>query len=167
MLEAQEAVKAASDEELAETVEQLTVLKEAYQNALDDLALDQQEKIEQIALVIKNEQATVEAIKVEEQRLAKRRQACENTIKWWKECLLQNMQATECRKVETTKAVVRLRKNPASAVFDDEEAFLINAPDRFKRVKVEIRRSDVTRALKNGETVEGAHLEQKESVTIG
>ena len=56
-------------------------------NALEALEIQRDEKIENIALFIKNLKAEAEAIKAEKMNLAKRQQTAENKAEWLKQYL--------------------------------------------------------------------------------
>ena len=57
---------------------------------LDALQIQRDEKVENIACLIKNLKAEAEAIQNEERKLKSRRQACENHADWLKKYLANN-----------------------------------------------------------------------------
>lgn len=125
-----------------------------------------EDKADGYAMVMKNLQADVEALKAEEERLYNRRKAIENNIKAMKERLQMAMQMTGKVKFKTTLFSFGIQKNPASVVLDSgnyedyPEEFLIEQPPK-------IDKADIKEALKAGEDLGGlAHLEQTEGVRI-
>ena len=58
---------------------------------LDDLTIAKDEKVENIALFIKNLTAEAEAIKKEKQALEKRQKTAENRAEWLKKYLSNNL----------------------------------------------------------------------------
>lgn len=73
-----------------------------------------QDKVQNTALVIRNLEADVDAIKAEEKRLAERRKAIENNCKGLKDYLYQQMVATDLKRIKGTIVTVGIQKNPAS-----------------------------------------------------
>ena len=86
---------------------------ETIKDTLDGLSGDLQDKIKNLAYAIKNEKAKAEAIKTEQARLAKRKEAAEKTVSSMTEYLLINMLASGVT-VDDAVMPVKLAKCPAS-----------------------------------------------------
>lgn len=120
------------------------------------------EKLEGTACYCRELLAESEAIKAEEERLAKRRKALENKSERLKNYLMPALEAMG-GKVKGIMASVRIGKSQAVTVFDIDAL-----PDAFKHVKTTIDPDKVAlkKALKSGEVIPGAALEDRQSVVI-
>lgn len=120
------------------------------------------EKLEGTACYVRELKAEADAIKAEEERLAKRRKALENKSERLKNYMQPALEAMG-GKVKGVMASVRIGKSQAVTVFD-----LDALPDAFKRVvtKVDPDKVALKKALKAGEDIPGAALEDRHSVVI-
>ncbi|WP_302602471.1 siphovirus Gp157 family protein [uncultured Sutterella sp.] len=120
------------------------------------------EKLEATACYVRELEAEAEAIKAEEDRLAKRRKALEGKAARLKTYLMPALEAVG-GKVKGVMASLRISRTQAVYVFD-----LDALPDAFKRVKTTIDPDKVAlkKALKSGEVIPGAALEDRQSVVI-
>lgn len=120
------------------------------------------EKLEGTACYCRELLAEAEAIKAEEERLAKRRKALENKSERLKNYMMPALEAMG-GKVKGVMASVRIGKSQAVTVFDIDAL-----PDAFKHVKTTIDPDKVAlkKALKSGEVIPGAALEDRQSVVI-
>jgi len=124
-----------------------------------DEAIDQ--KADGYGRMIKNLQAQAEVVKVEEKRLAAKRQTLENQAKRLQKHLEAAMIATNKRKINTELFVFSVQKN-APSLADFDEAIV---PEEYWKVTRSIDRSALLKAVKDGE-VEGIELKQTESLRI-
>lgn len=129
---------------------------------LEALALARDEKLENLALYIKNKAAEAEAIKAEKQALEKRQKAALNRAEKARD-FLARMLAGE--KFTTPKVAVSWRKSEqvevSMAFFTDE------SNERFLRFKdPEADKTAIKAALKAGETVPGAEIVSKMNMSI-
>lgn len=120
------------------------------------------EKLEGTACYCRELLAEAEAIKAEEERLAKRRKALENKSERLKNYMMPALEAMG-GKVKGVMASVRIGKSQAVTVFDIDAL-----PDAFKHVKTTIDPDKVAlkKDLKSGEVIPGAALEDRQSVVI-
>lgn len=120
------------------------------------------EKLEGTACYVRELKAEAGAIKAEEERLAKRRKALENKSERLKAYMMPALEAMG-GKVKGVMASVRIGKSQAVTVFDIDAL-----PDAFKHVKTTIDPDKVAlkKALKSGEVIPGAALEDRQSVVI-
>lgn len=126
--------------------------------ALEQLQMDREEKIENCCLLYKNLCAEAAAIKAEEESLAKRRKPIENHAKWLK-TYVQN--SLDGEKFKTARCETRYTRTQAVEVDD-----LDQIPKEYLRVKKEADRTAIKAILKNGGIVAGAHLEDRQSMSI-
>lgn len=154
---------AAEDDMLidAETGELISVSQ-----ALDALRMEREAKLENVACWVKNLSAEADAIREEENRLAKRRKAAETKAANLKAWLLAAMTREDgtTDKLKTGRVMVSVKRNPPSMVVDDEE-MLPWAYTTVKQVFVQDKAA-IKAALIAGEEVPWAHLEYGRSVII-
>ncbi len=123
-------------------------------------------KAENCGKVLRNLEGNIEALKSEEERFKKRRQALENNAKRLKLALQGAMEVTGKTKIKTDLFSFSIRKNAPAVVMD--EPYIENVPERFlKYSDPTINRTAIKEAIQNGEDLEGlAHLEQSSSLSI-
>jgi hypothetical protein len=91
-----------------------------------------------LALLDKELEAEVLAIKNEVDRLSTRKRVAENKIKWIETYLLENMLATGVDKIPNELITVGLRKAPISVVIIDQSLI----PEKFLRVIPEVKEAN-------------------------
>lgn len=128
-------------------------------NDLDQLQVERNEKIENIALYIKNLEALSAGIKAEEERLKERRQAYDKKIASLEEYLTH---ACEGNKFTTPKCEISFRKSTVCEV--DEE--LLPKVWWKQKITETIDKTGLKNALKQGEDIPGAKLVDKQNITI-
>lgn len=128
---------------------------------LDELNSAFEEKAEAIACYAKGVKAEAEAIKAERSMLDKRREAAERKLKMLKEYLAMNMAAVGIDKLKTPRCSISFRKTSKVEISDMDKL-----PDEFKRITVEPRKSDISAAIKTGESVPGAAIIEDKSLQI-
>ena len=135
---------------------------------LDALQMEREQKLEGVALWIKDLKAEAEAVKAEADKLTARKKAVENKIDGLKQWLLY---ALNGEKLKTARCNV-YQTHSQKVVIDDEKALvdmLMTSPfgEKFLRVKdPEIDKNALKDSMKQGYEYEFAHLEQTESVVI-
>lgn len=129
-------------------------------SAFEALQLARDEKIENIALWIKNLNAEAAALKAEEKSFADRRKRAENkadSLKRYLDTVLQG------KKFNTVKVSISYRKSTSVEVDESKlpSKWLREIPATYVVDKVEI-----AKALKAGETIEGATLVERNNIQI-
>lgn len=126
---------------------------------LDELQIEKETKIENIALWIKDLDAEAKALKAEKQAFEERQKAAEKKVESLKQYLSYILEGTNFK---TTKAIVNFRKTQK-----------VDVPDVYKLDENFLRYSEPTadkvaikKAIQAGETVEGASLIESVSVTV-
>lgn len=152
----QEALNSLVDEETGE------VSEEGLQ-ALEQLQVGLDQKLDNIGCLCKNLQAEAEALKAEEAVLKKRRESKEKKVDRLKEYMLSVMQNQGMVKHESVRVVASLRRSVAVCVEQESDI-----PAQYIKEKVErsIDKVGIKQALKAGEIVPGAHLEERESLQL-
>ena len=127
-------------------------------SALEQLQMDRDEKIENICLYIKDLVAESKALADEAKALTERKERSAKKA----ESLKNYLQAMlDGQKWKSSKAIVSYRKTQ-SVVVDDMDAL----KPEFLRIKKEPDKTAIKEVLKAGAAVAGAHLEDKQSMSI-
>lgn len=133
---------------------------------LVELQMAREEKIEGVALWVKNLTASAQNIREEEKVLAARRKALENKAESLKKYLCDALGGD---KFETAKCALSFRSS-ASVSVDDEDALTDwltkNYRDDCLNYSVSVNKKAVGDILKNGVKVPGAHIEFKNNLQI-
>ena len=136
---------------------------------LDALQMEREQKLEGVALWIKDLKAEAEAVKAEADKLTARKKALDNKIDGLKQWLLC---ALDGGRLQTPRCKVFLTHNQRLAVADEPGLveYLMNAltyRDQFlKFSEPELKKDAIKKALKEGTIIPGAALEETESVVI-
>ncbi len=142
-----------------------------YSEMMADLEETREQKIENIALYIKNLTAEVAAIREEEKNLASRRKAKENRVESLKKYLAEYL---EGKKFETARAKISFRTSKVLDVLDEnkvaisiqskfvnDEDFLTYQPPKIKKTELKtylLSHTDVT--------IDGAEVRENRTMTI-
>ena len=129
-------------------------------SAFEALQLARDEKIENIALYHKNLLAEAAALKAEEKSFAERRKRAENKAESLKRYLDSALQG---QKFTSTKVAISYRKSTSVEV--DETKLPANWLREIPATHV-VDKVEIARALKAGETVEGATLITNNNIQI-
>ena len=127
-------------------------------SVLDELMMEREDKIENIILLIKNITAETNAIRDEEIALAKRRKTGENRAEWLKKYVSASLNG---EKFQTPRCSASFRKTKAVKIMNSEAI-----PEDYIRIKAEPNTMAIKDALKAGEEVPGAVLEDRLSLII-
>lgn len=145
---------------LDETMD-LTVLEACLQSIEADIAV----KCENGIGLIRSLENLRDGMKTEAQRLTERQRVIDNRIHSIKEWYQRNLDAMGKSKVETLRGTMAVQNNPPALKVTDEDqiplCYLDLIPARY-----EVNKDAVKNALKAGEEVPGAHLEQGRSLRI-
>lgn len=136
-------------------------------DALAALSMAREEKLENIACLIKNLRTEAEGIKAEEAALAERRRAKEATAERLKEWLARELGGEA---FETARCAVSFRKSKAVEIAD-EWAVLAWLYDNGRQDAIKIKESTVSKEelkkiLSAGEKVRGAALIERQNMSI-
>ena len=126
------------------------------QNELQTKAID-------YAYVIKSFESDVSAIDEELKRLQAIKKAKVNAVARMKETVLNAMQIYEIQKVETPTMKLSLRRSESTEILMEE---LINEKFKKEKISITIDKTAIKKAIKDGETVEGAIIKENFSLQI-
>ena len=129
---------------------------------LNSLDAEIEDKAENIAKLIKNYEADIEAFKTEEKRIAERRRTLENDVKRLKEYLFNNMKLTGKTKFKRGTFSFNIAKNPPSVEITNAD---IISSD-YKVLTETIDKKAILTDLKEGKDVQGAILRETTGLRI-
>lgn len=147
---------------LMELLDNPEVPGEVLQESLQEVKEEIEIKAENIAKLVKNIDSDIQGLKAEEKRLNYKRKSLENKQKSIKQYLEDTLKISDIKKVKTPLFTITIQKNAPSVVIEDLESI----PECYFLIKKEISKSGILEALKAGQKVVGAKLEQKESLRI-
>ena len=131
---------------------------------LDNLQIEKEEKVRNIALWIKNLNADAEAYKAEKMAFAKRQKTAENRIESLKRYLSNTIQG---EKYKETEFEITWRKSESVNTDNCDIKVLEDGFKEFLNYKdPEIKKADVKKALKAGIKIPGCVLEENQNIQI-
>lgn len=145
---------------------------EAWFDTLEGIEGEFDLKAESVAQYIKSLKAMEADMKEEEAKLHRRRKTYERKIESMTTYLKNCMTMMNLKKVETPKAKITIRNNPASLVITDEVEFINmlqenGRDDLLKYSAPTINKTAVKNLIKGGEQFDGAVLEASQLLVIG
>jgi hypothetical protein len=135
-------------------------------DTLEGLSGELEFKATNVAMLVRNLEASAEQIKIAEKSMADRRKAIESKAESIKRYLKDNMQRSGITKIESPYFALTIKKNPPSVIIDDATAipakFMVTPPAPPPSPD----KTAIKAALQAGELVDGAHIEQGERLEI-
>ena len=126
---------------------------------LNDLQIAKDEKIENLALWYKDLLAEANALKEEKEAFAVREKAAKNKAESIKNYLSY---ALNGENFKTTKCALSFRKSEKTVIDD-----IYSIPENFlKYSEPKADLAEIKNAIKNGEEIKGAHLEETQNIQI-
>lgn len=131
---------------------------------LENTKIQHNEKILNIARIVKNYESDIKELKEEEERLRRKRKTKENQIAYLKDYTKKNMELTGIETVKDSLFKVSIRNTKPKLWIDkDKEKELMQT---FSRIKKELDKQAIRNALEDGNTVEGAKLIENKALYI-
>lgn len=137
--------------------------EQTMNDTLESLQFDLEEKADNIACLIKQLEAESDAIKSEAKNLTERAKSKEAKAEKLTAYLFDAFKAVGAQKVETARNIITIKKNPFSVVLDDD--FSVNEY-LIEKTIIQADKEKLKADLKDGKTIPGARLEQKERLAI-
>lgn len=151
--------------DIYEQIYDLNIDDQTKQDTLEsmDWQTDFDQKIENYIKVIKNFESDQKMIDDEMKRLKERKDTIKKQIERIKDAVKNAMIATDNTKVKTALFNISVANNKASVVVDESVL-----PAEFFKEKIERKpdKDKLYNLLKNGETIDGAQLQQSQSLRI-
>jgi hypothetical protein len=144
-------------------LEDETISQEDINNALMEVMDDVVSKGENGIIFLRKQEAMIEAAKNEKKKIdayIKRREA---VVKRTKQAYLYAMQQMGMKSIQTARGEIKVKTNPPAVVIDDVALL----PEDYKHTTITVTpdKPAIKTAIRNGETVPGAHLEQAVSLS--
>lgn len=130
---------------------------------LDKVQLAFDEKVESVALYIKNQEALVKALKEEEASLKSRRLSLENKVEHLKDYIDFNLKSVGRDDFESSKCKITYRKSTRVEVPD---VMALNGEYVREKTTYEADKDAIKKAIKAGIEVEGASLVESIKLNI-
>lgn len=147
-------------------LQDLDLDEQTIADTLEGMAGALEEKVTNVAMFVRNVEASVEAIKAAEKQMYERRKALENRSERIRKYMLENMQRTGISKIECPFFKVSVKNNPESLVIEPDavipDSYYIEPPPPQKVLDKAALKED----MKMGVIVEGCRLERKQRVDI-
>ena len=151
--------------EAAEKLADAELPDEVIADMLESLQFPIEEKAKNVAMVIRNIEASAKAIKEAADAMILRAKSEENRAKNLKGYLQSAMEATGITKIESPYFVISLRNNPESVVIDAESQipadYMREVPATYSPDRILIKK-----AIQDGYEVPGCHLTRTQSLQI-
>lgn len=130
---------------------------------LEELKEEKQTKLENIALYIKNLDSEAVAIKVEENVLKERRERLEKKSERLRTALINSLQEDGKDKIESPKFVAKIKVTDKTEILDIDKI-----PEQYIKVKIERQadKTEIKKAIKSGEVIEGARVVPNTTINI-
>ena len=127
---------------------------------LSQLVMDRETKIDNIISWYKELNSEVSAIESEVKSLTERRESKKNRMESLKRYLSEFLDGL---KFESSRNAVTWRKSDEVNITDESRI-----PDRYKKevTEVKISRADIKKAIKDGQSIDGAELVYKNNIQI-
>lgn len=135
---------------------------------LDALQMERNQKLEGVALWVKDLKAEAAAVKEEADKLNARKKAIDNKVDSLKQWLLyalggEKLKTARCNVYQTHNQKLNVPDEPGLISFLQT----LNEPEKFLRFKEpELKKDDIKKALKDGYEIPGAALEETEGLVI-
>ena len=144
-------------------LEDETISQEDINNALMEVMDDVVSKGENGIIFLRKQEAMIEAAKNEKKKIdayIKRREA---VVKRTKQAYLYAMQQMGMKSIQTARGEIKVKTNPPAVVIDDVALL----PEDYKHTTITVTpdKPAIKTAIRNGEQVPGAHLEQAVSLS--
>ena len=133
---------------------------EDIKDTLDSLLMDKHDKCVNVALAIKNYKKDIEKFKEEEERLNARRRSMTKKMDWLKNYLTSFLNG---EKIDDDPRVQVYYGSSEELIVDNPSAL----PSAFLIPQdVKIDKARIKKAIKDGQNIEGVHIEKKEHIVV-
>ena len=138
---------------------------EVFADTLEGLDGELEVKAEGYGIVLKQLEGDIALLESEIERLADKKTKIEARIENMRNSLFSAMKETEKAEIKTGLFNFQIKNNPPHVVLDVPAE---NVPERFITEKVtrNISKTAIKNAIKDGEEIDFAHLEQDEKLVI-
>ena len=132
--------------------------EQTIKDTLEGMQFPVEEKAKNVALFVRNIEATVDSIKDAEKRMAQRRKLLENKIVSINDYLKSNMEACGITKIESPYLTLTIKKNPPSVQIERDDLIPAQYMKQPEPPPPSPDKKAIGEALKAGEIVPGCSL---------
>ena len=147
-------------------LQDMEIDEQTFADTLEGLSGDLEVKATNVAMFVRNLEASAEAIKAAEKQMAERRKALEAKADRIRQYLLDNMNRTGITKIDCPYFVLSVRKNPPAVEVLNQDMI----PDEYFDIPEPpaptLNKNRLKEDLKAGVVVEGAKLMAGQSLSI-
>ncbi|MGH8651362.1 MAG: siphovirus Gp157 family protein [Gammaproteobacteria bacterium] len=138
--------------------------QEAIADTLEGLSGTFEDKAVNVGAYIRTLEAEASSIEDARKNMERRQQGLKRHAGRLRDYLKQQMERTGLTKVKNHYLLLRVQANPPGVAIEDERQI----PERYKHTEITVKlsRNEIARALKAGEDVPGARLEQTTRLVI-
>lgn len=138
--------------------------EETMQDTKESVVALLESKSEQIELILKELELSESKCNEYIEMFRAKKENFKNKREKLKHIVLETMKRMDIKKIETSTGTLTVKKNAPSLIVDNEDAI----PSKFKTIiqTTKIEKNEIKNAIKNGEIIDGVHLETKESLMI-
>lgn len=156
-------IEAIIDRMFEEVDEETGEVKAENVSKLKELQEAREQKLDNLGAFIKNLTSDVESMKAEKDTLEKRIKTKQKKIEWMKSYVASDLIANNQEKFESSRVVFSFRKSTLVSIPDETKI-----PKKyFKKVTTEkLDREGIGKLLKEGHTIRGAELIEKQNLQI-
>ena len=156
-------IEAIMDRMFDEVDEQTGEVKAEIVDELKNLQEAREQKLDNIGALIKNLTSDVEAMKAEKDNLDKRIKTKQKKIDWLKSYVASDLIANDQAKFESSRVVFSFRKSVSVSIPDETKI-----PKKYfiKKIETVLDKAGISKLLKEGQTIRGAELIEKQNLQI-
>lgn len=147
-------------------LQDMEIDEQTFADTLEGLSGELELKATNVAMFVRNLEASAEAIKNAEKAMADRRKALEAKADRIRQYLLDNMNRTGITKIESPYFVLSIRKNPPAVEVLNQDMIPDDYFDIPEPPAPTLNKNRLKEDLKAGVIVEGAKLTAGQSLTI-
>lgn len=156
-------IEAIIDRMFEEVDEETGEVKAENVKKLKDLQEAREQKLDNLGALIKNLSSDVEAMKAEKDALDKRIKTKQNKIDWLKSYVSSDLLSNNQKKFESARVVFSFRKSTTVSIPDETKI-----PKKYfiKKIETVLDKAGISKLLKEGHTIRGAELIEKQNLQI-
>jgi hypothetical protein len=147
-------------------LQDMDIDEQTFVDTIEGLSGELELKATNVAMFVRNLEASAEAIKAAEKQMAERRKALEAKADRIRQYLLDNMTRTGITKIDCPYFVLSVRKNPPAVEVLNQDMIPTDFFDIPEPPPPILNKNRLKDALKAGEIIEGAKLTQGCSLQI-
>ena len=151
---------------LMEAIENGEIPEEAIADTLEGIEGAFDDKIDNIACIIKDYIGDIEKLKAEETALAKRRKSLEKSKDWLIQYISNALIVAGKKEFTTTRNKITFRPSEAVVVDDTFIDWAMKNRKDLLSAEVKINKDAIKAALKNGELLDGAMIEKRMNIQV-